>query len=207
MSKLFSKRLIEKINDRLYKGEQVMLFLNRRGYATQMLCPECGYVSVCDHCSVAHTYHKKAGELICHLCGDVKRAPDVCPQCGRKGLRYTGVGTEKVETIARGLFPMARVERMDSDTMTAKDSYRKVLDDFRVGRIHVLIGTQMIAKGLDFPNVTLVGVMSADVADGPQYGHEFDLAQGIVPVGYVILLQMLIGPFHVRADELGHRGP
>lgn len=162
MSKLFSKRLVEKINERLYNGEQVMLFLNRRGYATQMICPECGYVSECANCSVAHTYHKKAGELVCHLCGDVRRAPEKCPRCGSDGIKYTGVGTEKVESIAKALFPMAKVGRMDSDTMTAKDSYRRILDEFRTGRIHILIGTQMIAKGLDFPNVTLVGVLNAD---------------------------------------------
>ena len=162
MSKLFSRRLVEMVNDRLYKGEQVMLFLNRRGYATQMICQECGYVSICENCSVAHTYHKRAGELVCHLCGDVKRAPEKCPQCGSDGIKYTGVGTEKVESIAKALFPMAKVARMDSDTMTAKDSYRKVLDDFRTGKVQILIGTQMIAKGLDFPNVTLVGVLNAD---------------------------------------------
>lgn len=159
---LFSKRLIEKIHDRLEKGEQIMLFLNRRGYATQLICPDCGYVSTCSNCSIAHTYHKKAGILVCHLCGEQKIAPPKCPQCGSEAIKYTGVGTEKIEAITKSLFPMANVARMDSDTMTSKDSYRKVLDTFRAGRINILIGTQMIAKGLDFPNVTLVGVLQAD---------------------------------------------
>lgn len=161
-AQLFSKRLKEKITDRLYKAEQVILFLNRRGFATQMICPDCGFVSTCDNCSIAHTYHRKAGLLVCHLCGQEKIAPDKCPQCGSEAIKYTGVGTEKIEAVTKGIFPMATVARMDSDTMTAKDSYRKVLDAFRAGRIHILIGTQMIAKGLDFPNVTLVGVMQAD---------------------------------------------
>lgn len=161
-SQLFSKRLKEKITDRIHKAEQVILFLNRRGYATQLICPQCGYVSTCSNCSIAHTYHRKAGLLVCHLCGEEKIAPDRCPQCGSDAIKYTGVGTEKIENITRGIFPMASVARMDSDTMTSKDSYRKVLDDFRAGRINILIGTQMIAKGLDFPNVTLVGVMQAD---------------------------------------------
>ena len=159
---LFSTRLTEKIMDRLYKGEQVILFLNRRGYATQMICPQCGYVSTCSNCSVAHTYHRNAQLLVCHLCGEQKIAPTTCPQCGSDAIKYTGIGTEKIEALTMKAFPMAKVARMDSDTMTTKDSYRRVLDLFRAGRINILIGTQMIAKGLDFPNVTLVGVLQAD---------------------------------------------
>ncbi|MBQ6471090.1 MAG: primosomal protein N', partial [Victivallales bacterium] len=159
---LFSARLKEKIFDRLEKAEQVILFLNRRGYATQMMCPQCGYVSLCGNCSIAHTYHREAGMLVCHLCGEVKPAPQKCPQCGSEAIKYTGVGTEKIESLTRGIFQHARIARMDSDTMTRKDSYRKVLEEFRAGRIDILIGTQMIAKGLDFPNVTLVGVLQAD---------------------------------------------
>ncbi len=161
-SQLFSTRLKEKITGRLNDGEQVILFLNRRGYATQLLCPQCGYVSMCSNCSVAHTYHKKESKLVCHLCGDEKPAPQVCPQCGSEAIKYTGVGTEKIEALVAASFPMARVARMDSDTMTRKDAYRKVLDEFRRQKIDILIGTQMIAKGLDFPNVTLVGVLMAD---------------------------------------------
>ena len=161
-SQMFSRRLKELINDRLEKAEQVILFLNRRGYATQMICPQCGYVSVCSNCSIAHTFHRKENLLMCHLCGEQKIAPETCPQCGAEGIKYTGIGTEKIENVTSALFPHARVERMDADTMTKKDSYRKILTEFRAGRINILIGTQMIAKGLDFPNVTLVGVMQAD---------------------------------------------
>lgn len=159
---MFSRRLKEQIMNRLYAGEQVILFLNRRGYATQLICPQCGYVSMCTNCSIAHTYHRRDGMLVCHLCGEQKNAPEVCPQCGNDAIKYTGVGTEKIETMVCGAFPMAKVARMDSDTMRTRDSYRKVLDAFRAGRIDILIGTQMIAKGLDFPNVTLVGVIQAD---------------------------------------------
>ena len=161
-SQLFSTRLKDKITGRLSDGEQVILFLNRRGYATQLLCPQCGYVSMCPNCSVAHTYHRKESKLVCHLCGDERPAPQVCPQCGSDAIKYTGVGTEKIEALVAATFPMARVARMDSDTMTRKDAYRKVLDEFRRQKIDILIGTQMIAKGLDFPNVTLVGVLMAD---------------------------------------------
>ena len=159
---LFSRRLKEQITNRIYSGEQVMLFLNRRGYATQLICPQCGYVSMCSNCSIAHTYHRKDNLLVCHLCGEEKNAPAQCPQCGSDAIKYTGVGTEKIENIVQGVFPMAKVERMDADTMSTKDAYRRVLDNFRAGRIDILIGTQMIAKGLDFPNVTLVGVIQAD---------------------------------------------
>lgn len=161
-AQLLSKRLKELIFDRLQKAEQIMLLLNRRGYATQMLCSKCGFVATCDNCSTAYTYHRKAAQLICHLCSVQLDAPDKCPQCQSKEIRYTGVGTEKIETILHALYPQATIARMDSDTMTTKDSYKKVLDAFRAGRIHILVGTQMIAKGLDFPNVTLVGVIQAD---------------------------------------------
>jgi primosomal protein N' (replication factor Y) len=161
-AQLFSRRLRELVMDRLARAEQVILFLNRRGYATQMICPDCGFVATCDNCSVSYTYHRQAGQLLCHLCGAQLPAPAQCPQCGKDGIRYTGVGTEKIEAAARAVFPQATIARMDSDTMTAKDSYRKVLDAFRAGRIDILIGTQMIAKGLDFPNVTLVGIIQAD---------------------------------------------
>ena len=161
-AQLFSKRLRELVQERLRRAEQIILFLNRRGYATQLLCPDCGFVATCDDCSIAYTYHRQAGLLLCHLCGAQIGAPDKCPSCGKDGIRYTGVGTEKIEAAARAVFPKAEIARMDSDTMTSKDSYRIVLDAFRAGRIDILIGTQMIAKGLDFPNVTLVGIIQAD---------------------------------------------
>lgn len=161
---IFSRRLQSLIRDRLDKGEQTMLFLNRRGYATQMMCTACGFVATCEDCNHAFTYHRRDARLICHLCGNLQAAPEACPQCGDRNVKYPGLGTEKIERAAHGAFPHATIARMDSDTMTRKDSYRKVLNEFRSGRIHILIGTQMIAKGLHFPNVTLVGVVFADMS-------------------------------------------
>ncbi|MDD3118527.1 MAG: primosomal protein N', partial [Victivallales bacterium] len=161
-SGLFTKMLITAIKDRLWRGEQTILFLNRRGYALQMMCEQCGYVANCPDCSVPYTYHLKTQTLICHLCGDTIAAPSVCPDCGAEEIRYSGSGTEKVEIVARKLFPEARVARMDSDTMKTNDSYEQVLSEFRRGNLDILIGTQMIAKGLHFPNVTLVGIINAD---------------------------------------------
>ena len=163
-AQVFSRRLQDMMRDRLDKGEQTILFLNRRGYATQMLCTECGYVANCQECSVAYTYHRHDHRLLCHLCGAALPAPSRCPQCNDDKIRYSGLGTEKVEALAHRFFPHAAIARMDSDTMTAKDAHKNTLNAFRTGRIHILIGTQMIAKGLDFPNVTLVGVIFADLA-------------------------------------------
>lgn len=159
---LFSGHLKREIGKRLECGEQVILFLNRRGFATQLLCGVCGYAAMCDNCSTAYTYHRKENSLVCHLCGEALAAPDRCPKCGDGNIRYTGFGTEKIESVTRALFPQAMIARMDSDTMTNAESYRKVLDAFRSGHIHILIGTQMLAKGLDFPRVTLVGIINAD---------------------------------------------
>lgn len=163
---VFSKLLAERIEDRLVKGEQTILFLNRRGYASSLLCPRCGYVLRCEQCSVAMVYHKGRSQVLCHWCGAARPVPDVCPapNCGDPAIRHAGLGTERVEEILRRMFPRARIARMDSDTMTRKDDYRRVLGEFRLGQLDVLIGTQMIAKGLDFPNVTLVGVVQADLA-------------------------------------------
>ncbi|MFO7821860.1 MAG: primosomal protein N' [Lentisphaeria bacterium] len=161
--RIFSRRLESLIRDRLDKGEQTIIFLNRRGYASQMMCTKCGYVATCEDCSIAYTYHRHSNLLMCHLCGRMKEAYRECPQCRDKEIRYTGLGTEKVEAIARKLFPKAVIARMDSDTMTAKNAYKKTLNAVRTGRVHILIGTQMIAKGLDFPNVTLVGIVFADL--------------------------------------------
>lgn len=159
---LFSGHLKREIGKRLEVGEQVILFLNRRGFATQLLCCVCGYAAMCDNCSTACTYHRKENTLVCHLCGESRTAPECCPKCGDRNIRFTGFGTEKIESVTRALFPQAMVARMDSDTMTNAESYRKILDAFRSGHIHILIGTQMLAKGLDFPNVTLVGIINAD---------------------------------------------
>jgi primosomal protein N' (replication factor Y) (superfamily II helicase) len=163
---IFSRKLKEEITNRLDRGEQVMLFLNRRGYATSMQCPKCGYVAECPNCSVALTYHRHNQKLLCHICGHDRPAPTLCPEarCRNPAIRYAGLGTEKVEDTLSRLFPRARVKRMDSDTLKRKEDYRRILGDFRTGRIDILVGTQMIAKGLHFPNVTLVGIIYADLS-------------------------------------------
>lgn len=161
---LFSKELVEAIYDRLNRGEQTIVFLNRRGFSASRVCPECGYVSECEHCSAKLTYHKARQRLICHLCGDEHPLPTRCPECGAAEFNHSGAGTEKIEEVMAKLFPSARIARMDSDTMRRKNAHRDLLAQFRVGQIDILIGTQMIAKGLDFPNVTLVGVINPDHA-------------------------------------------
>ncbi len=163
---LFSRDLVVAMQDRLARAEQTILFLNRRGFSTSLICPACGYVAKCAHCSVSLVFHRRAGRMRCHMCGADTEAPARCPNpaCGSPEIRFGGAGTERIEDILRRLFPRARVARMDADTMDTKDAYRRVLGDFRVGEIDILLGTQMIAKGLDFPNVTLVGVIQADVA-------------------------------------------
>jgi primosomal protein N' (replication factor Y) len=159
---LFSNDLVEGIRLRLTRAEQVILFLNRRGYSHNLCCPECGHIPECPDCSVSLTFHKRLGYLRCHLCGHAERVPEACPNCGAPDWKYVGTGTEKIESTICKLFPQARVKRMDSDTMTSKHAYQLVLGSFRKGEIDILIGTQMIAKGLHFPNVTLVGVINAD---------------------------------------------
>src|SRR5262249_9974143 len=143
-----------------------ILFLNRRGYSTSLQCPLCGYVAECPNCSVSLTYHRRAQKIACHVCGYDQTAPVVCPneKCKNPGIRYSGLGTEKVEDTLVKLFPDARIKRMDSDALKRKDDFRRILGDFRVGKIDILVGTQMIAKGLHFPNVTLVGIIYADLA-------------------------------------------
>jgi len=164
MFRFFSKELISAVRNRLSSGEQTILFLNKRGFARQMICMRCGYVAQCPDCSVAYTYHRKTESLSCHLCGAAIQAFSACPQCDAADIRYTGIGTEKIETYAVEFFKGARVSRMDSDTMRNPASYEKVFDDFHKGNIDILIGTQMIAKGLHFPNVTLVGIINADLS-------------------------------------------
>jgi len=160
---MFSKVLVEAVYDRLSRNEQTIIFLNRRGFATHMICPICGYTATCKNCSVDYTYHKSKDYLSCHICGDVIEAYKNCPECKAPNIKYSGFGTEKIEEVAARLFPLARIARMDSDTMTHKKSYEIILSEFRKGRIDILIGTQMLAKGLDFPNVTLVGIINADM--------------------------------------------
>jgi primosomal protein N' (replication factor Y) len=163
---IFSPQLKEAITQRLEKHEQTILFLNRRGYSTSLQCPKCGYVAQCPNCSLALTFHRQEQKLCCHICGHVAPVPSVCPneKCKNPAIRFAGTGTQRVEETLAKLFPHARVKRMDSDTMKHKDDYRKVLGDFRAGKTDILVGTQMIAKGLHFPNVTLVGIIYADLA-------------------------------------------
>ena len=149
---------------RLEKREQTILFLNRRGFSTSLLCSACGEARECPNCSVALTFHRTASRLSCHLCGHTAAVPKKCPACHEDALIYSGFGTEKVEAHVMHLFPKAEVRRMDADSMTRKDAYRETLRAFRAGKIDILVGTQMIAKGLHFPNVTLVGIINADLA-------------------------------------------
>jgi primosomal protein N' (replication factor Y) len=163
---IFSTQLKEAISLRLEKNEQVILFLNRRGYSTSLQCPRCGYVAGCPNCSVSLTYHRHEQRLCCHICGHNEPVPSACPNdaCRNPEIRYAGLGTQRVEETLGKLFPNARTVRMDSDALKRKDDYRRILSDFRVGKIDILLGTQMIAKGLHFPNVTLVGIIYADMA-------------------------------------------
>jgi primosomal protein N' (replication factor Y) len=147
----------------LAAGGQVILLLNRRGFSTHVHCPDCGHVLTCEHCDLALTYHKGRNALLCHYCGYETAPVQHCPQCHKETVRYMGLGTEKLLAEIAQKFPDRVVQRMDSDTMDRPGSHARVLDAFRDGRIHILLGTQMIAKGLDFPNVTLVGVINADV--------------------------------------------
>ena len=163
---IFSQRLKDAIHHRLEAGEQTILFLNRRGFATSMQCPDCGLVAECPNCSLSLTYHRREQTLRCHICGHRDRAPQRCPneKCRSPKIRFHGLGTEKVEDVLRKLFPKANVCRMDSDALKRKDDFRRILGDFRRGKIDILVGTQMIAKGLHFPRVTLVGIVYADTS-------------------------------------------
>lgn len=160
---ILSKPLREAIEGRIQKGEQTILFLNRRGFSTSMICEACGHVCQCQDCSVSLTYHRAAERLVCHICGHNQRAPKSCPKCSDPKIRHAGTGTQKVEEALQKIFPKARIARMDADSMTRKEAYRETLGAFKEGRIDILVGTQMIAKGLHFPNVTLVGIVNADL--------------------------------------------
>jgi primosomal protein N' (replication factor Y) len=163
---IFSPQLAEAIAQRLERKEQVILFLNRRGYSTSLQCPQCGFVAECPNCSLALTYHRHEQKLCCHICGHTAPVPVACPneKCRNPAIRYSGLGTQRVEETLAKLFPHARIKRMDSDTLKRKEDYRRILGDFRAGKLDILLGTQMIAKGLHFPNVTLVGIIYADLA-------------------------------------------
>ena len=161
---LFSYALSDAIGAALSRGEQVMLFLNRRGFASFVMCKECGYVAKCENCDVSLTYHKTENELKCHCCGKRYHALTKCPVCGSVHIRHGRTGTEKVVEELKQLFPEARVLRMDNDTTARKDSYFRILDAFAAHKADILVGTQMIAKGHDFASVTLVGILEADAA-------------------------------------------
>lgn len=161
---MFSQSLIEAIRLRLEKKEQMVLFLNRRGYSSFVLCRDCGTVVQCPNCDISLTYHRTTEKLKCHYCGYEEQVPQICPQCQSDHIRYFGTGTQKVEEELYKLFPEARVLRMDVDTTKHKGAHEEILETFGAGHADILLGTQMIAKGLDFPNITLVGVLSADTS-------------------------------------------
>ncbi|WP_019851055.1 primosomal protein N' [Desulfitobacterium sp. PCE1] len=159
---MFSFALQDKLKRTLERGEQCMLFLNRRGYSTFVVCRECGYVIRCHDCDIALTYHSQGNIMRCHYCNHEEIPPRTCPECGSRYIRFFGQGTQRVEDEIKGLYPAARILRLDFDTTRSKDAYEDILGKFRRQEADILVGTQMMAKGLDFPNVTLVGVVAAD---------------------------------------------
>lgn len=160
----FGLPLQQAIRENLEKGQQTMLFLNRRGYSTFVSCRKCGGVLTCPSCNVSYTYHASDKALVCHYCGKEVPVPKTCPSCGSHYIRYFGTGTQKIEEETRRLFPEASILRMDADTTTGKNGHARILELFGKGKADILIGTQMIAKGHDFPNVTLVGILAADLS-------------------------------------------
>ncbi|MCY7970634.1 primosomal protein N' [Bacillus spizizenii] len=159
---MFSVELMEKLEKTISKGEQAVLFLNKRGYSSFVMCRDCGYVPQCPHCDISMTYHRYGQRLKCHYCGHEEPVPHTCPECASEHIRFFGTGTQRVEEELTKVLPNARVIRMDVDTTSRKGAHEKLLSAFGEGKADILLGTQMIAKGLDFPNVTLVGVLSAD---------------------------------------------
>ncbi len=159
-----SRKLYEAVNETLDNKKQVILLLNRRGHNTYISCPECGYVMTCPNCSISLTYHSANHRLMCHYCGYSASADTKCPECGNSHMKFLGAGTQKLEEDINKLFPKARILRVDADSTLARESYSEYLNAFAAGEYDILLGTQMVAKGLDFPNVTLVGVLGADSA-------------------------------------------
>jgi len=161
---IFSQGLLDGINERLSRNEQVILFLNRRGFSTFVSCRKCGYVYKCSSCDISLTYHSDENRLVCHYCGKSRPLDKVCPSCGSKYIKYFGLGTEKIEWEIKKLFPKARTLRMDFDTTKGKNSHERIYNKFKNHEADILIGTQMVAKGHDFKNVTLVGIIAADLS-------------------------------------------
>ncbi|MBR4329792.1 MAG: primosomal protein N', partial [Candidatus Riflebacteria bacterium] len=159
---MFSEALTAAIAKTLADKKQAILYLNRRGYSTFVLCAECGEAVKCSKCNVSMAYHTGSNILRCHYCGELQEVPKVCPKCQSKKIKFFGAGTQLIEAQAKAYFPKARIQRLDSDVVTTKGSMEAILDSFGKGDIDILVGTQMVAKGLDFPNVTLVGIIAAD---------------------------------------------
>ena len=175
----FSPLLLSRVREALERGEQAILFQNRRGYAPMIECKQCGWVPRCEHCDVSLTLHKRMNQLTCHYCGYTYQVPTECPACGCKELQGKGYGTEKIEDQIRDIFPEARISRMDLDTTRTRNAYERIISDFSSGRTNLLIGTQMISKGLDFGKVSVVGILNADgmlnQPDFRAYEHAFTM--------------------------------
>ena len=190
----FSPLLLLKVREALARGEQAILFQNRRGYAPMIECKQCGWVPRCQHCDVSLTLHRNLNQLSCHYCGYTYQVPTECPACGCKELQTRGYGTEKIEDQVRDIFPEARISRMDLDTTRTRHAYERIINDFSAGRTNLLIGTQMISKGLDFDRVSVVGILNADTMlnypDFRAYEHAF----------------MMMSQVSGRAGRKGHRG-
>lgn len=177
MAGAFSPLLITRVREAVERGEQAILFQNRRGFAPQIECHQCGWVPTCQHCDVKLTLHRQMQQLTCHYCGSTYSVPTECPCCGSTDLRTHGYGTEKIEEQVREVLPEARIARMDLDTTRTRNAYERIITDFGAGRTNILIGTQMISKGLDFDNVSVVGIVNADsmlnMPDFRAYEHSF----------------------------------
>ena len=190
----FSPTLLLKVREALERGEQAILFQNRRGYAPMIECKQCGWVPHCQHCDVSLTLHRNLNQLTCHYCGYTYQVPVECPACGSRELQTRGYGTEKIEDEVRVIFPEARIARMDLDTTRTRQAYERIINDFSAGRTNILIGTQMISKGLDFDRVSVVGILNADTMlnypDFRAYEHAF----------------MMMSQVSGRAGRKGRRG-
>ena len=190
----FSPLLLARVREALERGEQAILFQNRRGYAPMIECKQCGWVPRCQNCDVSLTLHRQMNQLVCHYCGAVYQVPVECPACGGTELQTRGYGTEKIEADVRDIFPGARIARMDLDTTRTRHAYERLIGDFAAGRTNLLIGTQMISKGLDFDRVSVVGILSADTMLNYPDFRAFEQAY------------MMMSQVSGRAGRKGHRG-